>query len=374
MSRINTNISSLQAINRLNKNNSDLSTRLTRLSTGLKINTGKDAPAGLIASETLRSKINGIHQAIDNSTRANNVINTAEGALGEVSALLLEVQGLTNEAANSGALSRQEIEANQLQVDSILNSINRIANTTQFNGVKLLNGSLDYTTSGVVSTAVDTFQINAAKLPDNGYQTITVNVAATDNTGVTMMRLANEDGTWGAWKAFAAGSQWTLTAGYGTKGVTVQVKDAADNLSNTIYKTLSYTQAPVNPPPAGDIADPILVSATVPATTTTQTVAVALDATDDKGVTQVRFAGVKQGAGTRTNFIVRRLMKLPFVFNVTIRAPFRQLLSSAESLYDPSHLPQGKVQELLNQPAPSPAPATTPPDQPIQPPESEKMP
>ncbi len=183
MSRINTNISSLQAINRLNKNNGDLATRLQRLSTGLKINSGKDAPAALIASETLRSEINGINQAIDNSTRANNVINTAEGALGEVSALLLEIQGLTNEAANSGALSRQEIEANQLQVDSILNSINRIANTTQFNGVKLLNGSLDYTTSGVASTAIDSFQINAAKLPDNGYQTITVEVTGSAQLG-----------------------------------------------------------------------------------------------------------------------------------------------------------------------------------------------
>jgi flagellin len=183
MSRINTNISSLQAINRLNKNNGDLATRLQRLSTGLKINSGKDAPAALIASETLRSEINGINQAIDNSSRANNVINTAEGALGEVSALLLEVQGLTNEAANSGALSRQEIEANQLQVDSILNSINRIANTTQFNGVKLLNGSLDYTTSGVASTAIDSFQINAAKLPDNGYQTITVEVTGSAQLG-----------------------------------------------------------------------------------------------------------------------------------------------------------------------------------------------
>src|SRR5688572_22372489 len=117
MSRINSNISSLQAINRLHKNNSDLSTRLERLSSGLKINTGKDAPAALIASETLRSEINGIGQAIDNSTRANNVINTAEGALSEVSALLLGIQALTNEAANTGALSSEEIKANQLQVD-----------------------------------------------------------------------------------------------------------------------------------------------------------------------------------------------------------------------------------------------------------------
>jgi flagellin len=183
MSRINTNIASLQAINQLSKNNTDLATRLQRLSTGLKINSGKDAPAGLIASEQLRSEITGINQAIDNSTRAGNVINTGEGALSEVSALLLEVQGLTNEAANTGALSPQEISANQLQVDSILNSINRIANTTQFNGVKLLNGSLDYTTSGVASTAISTLQVNAAKLPDNGFQTITVAVTASAQLG-----------------------------------------------------------------------------------------------------------------------------------------------------------------------------------------------
>src|SRR3954465_14062156 len=154
MSRINTNISSLEAITRLGRNQTDLNTRLQRLSTGLKINSGKDAPAGLIASETLRSEINGIHQAIDNSQRAGNVINTAEGALSEVSSLLLEVQGLTNQAANSGALSPEEIKANQLQVDAILNSVNRISNTTQFNGVKLLSGSLDYTTSGVAASAL----------------------------------------------------------------------------------------------------------------------------------------------------------------------------------------------------------------------------
>src|SRR5437762_6776194 len=159
MSRINTNIASLQAITSLTRNQGDLATHLQRLSSGLKINTGKDAPAGLIASETLRSEINGIHQAIDNRQRAGNVINTAEGALSEVSSLLSAVQSLTNQAANTGALSPDEIKANQLQVDAILNSINRISNTTQFNGVKLLNGSLDYSTSGVASTAIDVVQL-----------------------------------------------------------------------------------------------------------------------------------------------------------------------------------------------------------------------
>ena len=183
MSRINTNISSLQAIHRLNRNNADLSTRLTRLASGLKINTGKDAPAALIASETLRSEIAGINQAIDNSSRANNVINTAEGALSEVSALLLEVQSLTIEAANSGALSPQEISANQLQVDAILNSVNRIANTTQFGGVKLLNGQLDFTTSGIINSAVAIANVNTAKVPDGGSIDISIQVTNSAEVG-----------------------------------------------------------------------------------------------------------------------------------------------------------------------------------------------
>jgi flagellin len=176
MSRINTNIASLQGINRLTRNNADLAMRLQRLSTGLRINTGKDAPAGLIASENLRSEIAGINQAIDNSNRAMNVINTAEGSLGEVASLLLEIQSLTSQAANTGALSAEEIAANQLQVDSILNSINRSANTTQFNGVKLLNGSLDYTTSGVTAGNFANLRINSARLPDNAAVNVVIAV------------------------------------------------------------------------------------------------------------------------------------------------------------------------------------------------------
>lgn len=183
MSRINTNINSLQAIRQLSQNQSDLSLHLQRLSSGLKINTGADAPAALIASENLKSEINGINQAIDNASRAGNVVNTAEGALSEVNSLLLQVQTLTNQAANSGALSPAEVQANQLQVDSVLNSINRISNTTEFNGVKLLNGQLDYTTSGVAASAISLAQINSASLPDNGSTQITVQVTASAKFG-----------------------------------------------------------------------------------------------------------------------------------------------------------------------------------------------
>src|SRR5437868_3006907 len=149
MARINTNVSSLVAQRGLAQSQKTLSDTLERLSTGLRINRGADDPAGLIASEGLRSEIAGISQAIDNSQRASNVIATAEGALSEVASLLLNVKSLVVQAANSGALSPDEVSANQLQVDSAIESITRISNTTTFAGLHLLNGSLDYITSGV---------------------------------------------------------------------------------------------------------------------------------------------------------------------------------------------------------------------------------
>jgi flagellin len=99
MSRINTNVSSLIAQRVLRKNNDSLNQSLERLSTGLKINSGADNPAGLIASETLRSEKAGITQAIDNAGRASNIVGTAEGGLSEVSSLLTELQSLVGQSA-----------------------------------------------------------------------------------------------------------------------------------------------------------------------------------------------------------------------------------------------------------------------------------
>jgi flagellin len=177
MSRINTNVSSLIAQRVLKKNNDALNTSLERLSTGLKINKGADNPAGLIASENLRAEKTGITQAIDNAERASNIIGTAEGGLAETSSLLNELQSLVGQAANTGGLSSEELQANQLQVDSILGSINRISGATAFQGAKLLNGNYAYSTSSVATSAFGNIQINAARLPDAQTVGVVVQVA-----------------------------------------------------------------------------------------------------------------------------------------------------------------------------------------------------
>lgn len=163
MSRINTNVQAMLSQRILGQNNKALNTSLERLSTGLKINSGKDDPAGLIASETLRSEKASISAAIGNAERADQVINIAEGGLQEVSSLLTELQSLVGQSANDAGLSGDEKEANQLQIDSILQTIDRIADSTSFQGTKLLNGTFDFNVSGVSANVTD-YNVNAAKL------------------------------------------------------------------------------------------------------------------------------------------------------------------------------------------------------------------
>ncbi len=178
MSRINTNVGSLIAQRVLGQNNQALSLSLERLSTGLKINRGADDPAGLIGSENLRAEKAAIGAAVNNAERAEQVVNIAEGGLQEISGLLTELNGLVTTSANSAGLSAEEKEANQLQIDSILQTINRLAGATSFQGNKLLNGSLSYITSSVSAEVAD-FTVNGAKL-DIG-QTLGVDVTITQS-------------------------------------------------------------------------------------------------------------------------------------------------------------------------------------------------
>ena len=179
MTRINTNVGSLVGRNNLQRANANLSQSLTRLSTGLRINTGADDPAGLIASENLRSDITSIRRAISNTDRANQVIATADSSLGQVSSLLNDIRGLVTESANSGALSDEQLAANQLQVDSSLEALNRIAQTTTFQGRRLLDGSLDFLTSSTDTdfSNVSNLQIDQANLGATG--SVAVDIAVT---------------------------------------------------------------------------------------------------------------------------------------------------------------------------------------------------
>lgn len=209
MTRINTNVSSLNAQKSLARSNASLQTVLTRLSTGLRINTGRDDPAGLVASEILRSDITSVGRAISNSERANQVIATADGALGQVSSLLNDIRGLVVEAANRGALSDEQIAANQLQIDSSLEAINRIAQTTTFQGRKLLDGSLSFITTATQNfDDITDLEINQANLGATGKIDVEIEIASAA-TQAQITNTTNVDAAANATITFAQSLQQT---------------------------------------------------------------------------------------------------------------------------------------------------------------------
>lgn len=188
MARINTNVPSLVARANLAKSGAELQTRLQRLATGLRINRGGDDPAGLIISERLRSDIQGNDQGIKNSERASSVIATTEAALTEVSDLLNSIRSLIVEAANTGANSAEERAANQLQIDSAIDSITRISNTASFGGLKLLNGSMDYSLSGLRTSAISKASVFGASFIGTDRLQVDVDVLASAQTAALFMR------------------------------------------------------------------------------------------------------------------------------------------------------------------------------------------
>ncbi|MCA9104370.1 MAG: hypothetical protein KDA83_03015, partial [Planctomycetales bacterium] len=246
MSRINTNVSSLVAQKTLSRSNGDLQSALTRLSTGLRINAGKDDPAGLIASEELRSDITSVTKAITNSERAAQLIGTADSALSQVSSLLNDIRGLVVEAANTGALSDEQIAANQLQIDSSLEAIDRIAQTTTFQGKTLLDGSLDFQVSaGTGYSTVSELTIDQANLGSTGSIDVEVDIsAAATQAGLTADPLATGQVT-------IEGQTFTLTAASGQTidNVTVAIAQGgatgAAYAAGTLTITLDNTDAAI---------------------------------------------------------------------------------------------------------------------------------
>lgn len=162
--RINHNITAMLANNTLNKNHNAMSTAIERLSSGYRINYAKDDSAGLAISQKMRTQIRGLQQANRNAGDGISVIETAEGALTEVHAMLQRMKELAVKAANdvNCAEDRQTL---QDEIEVMNQEIQRISDSTQFNQKKLLNGDLgraSYIDTGDVVKGVKTLEISDA--------------------------------------------------------------------------------------------------------------------------------------------------------------------------------------------------------------------
>lgn len=140
--RINHNISALRANNQLGRTNKLLDSSLEKLSSGFRINKAADDSAGMAISEKMRTQIAGLNQASRNASDGISVIQTAEGALIEVEAMLQRMRELSVQAAN-GTYTTEDRKAIQTEIDQLNEEVQRISDTTEFNTMKLLNGNID---------------------------------------------------------------------------------------------------------------------------------------------------------------------------------------------------------------------------------------
>ena len=158
---VNTNLSALQAYNNLSRTSTSMANSMAKLSSGLRINTAADDAAGLTISEGLRAQVNGYGIAARNAQDGINLVQTADGALGEVHSILQRMRDLAVQGANdtNNDDSRKAIKA---EADELGKELDRITNGTNFNGIDLLKGGTSNFQVGAGGTANDTITVTLA--------------------------------------------------------------------------------------------------------------------------------------------------------------------------------------------------------------------
>lgn len=183
---INTNVASLNAQRNLGRSQTDLNQSMQRLSSGLRINSAKDDAAGLAISDRMTAQITGLNQAVRNANDGISLSQTAEGALQESTNILQRIRELGVQSAND-TNSASDRESLQAEVDQLILELDRIADTTQFNGKNLLDGTMNDATFQVGANAgvsqTISFSIGSAETSQLSY--VGVSLAATNGVAVT---------------------------------------------------------------------------------------------------------------------------------------------------------------------------------------------
>ena len=178
LTRINQNISSINAQRNLEINAARIGTTIERLSSGLRINRGADDPAGLVISELLRVQVSGLDVAAKNASEGVNLIKTAEGALSEINGLLRQMRDLAVDAASDSNKNADARAALQSQVESAMRTIDQIAANTKYADRALLDGSAGTKVTVIDNAAVSMQGITSLGTQSDGYVSIQVNTAA----------------------------------------------------------------------------------------------------------------------------------------------------------------------------------------------------
>ena len=186
--RVNTNTASINAQRNLASVTDRLSTNFRRLSTGLRISTAADDAAGLAISERLRSQVRSLDQAKRNANDGISLVQTAEGALNEVNSVLTRLRELSIQSAN-GSVSNQDKDTLNEEFTSLVDEIDRIAQSTEFNGINLLDGSsasVSFQVGYGTTAGVDTIDVTLQAADETTLGLDSLDIGATGNTSTAI--------------------------------------------------------------------------------------------------------------------------------------------------------------------------------------------
>ena len=178
--RVNTNLASLNAQRSLAQTTTELQANFKRLSTGLRISSASDDAAGLAISERFRAQIRSTRQAERNALDGVSLVETGEGALNEVSNILIRLRELSIQAANGTVSTQDRVTLNQ-EFQELINEIDRIARSTTFNGVSLLDGTgstINFQVGIGTASGVDTIQLTTANTLASSLGLASLNLAS----------------------------------------------------------------------------------------------------------------------------------------------------------------------------------------------------
>ena len=187
--RIFNNTASVNAQRNLDINSSRLSKSIERISSGIRINKGADDAAGLAISEGLRSDIRALRQATRNANDGMSLVNVAEGALNEQSGILIRLRELASQAA-TGTVGSTERASIQLEFNALRQELTRIANTTEFNGIGLIDGSLASSVSNTSHTLIQIGIDNTANSRLDLNATLALDAVTAKNLGLDILSVS----------------------------------------------------------------------------------------------------------------------------------------------------------------------------------------
>jgi flagellin len=307
---INTNIASLNSQRNLNVSQGSLATSLQRLSSGLRINSAKDDAAGLAISERFTSQIRGLNQAVRNANDGISLAQTAEGGLSTAGDLLQRIRELAVQSAN-GSNSNSDRASLQGETLQLTQELNRVANTTQFNGQNVLDGTLTNSQFQVGANANQTISVGiaSAKASDIGNNRVNTQTGAGIQTAVlgtaTLDFTATSPNGFKSQTLTIAGNGTSVSTGVLADGTSAKTVASTVNgfTSSTGVTATATTTATIAGVTAGAVtfqlvgsnaaASPVTISATVSNTSDLSAVAQAVNA--QSGTTSITATSDKSG-------------------------------------------------------------------------------